>query len=293
MNRRYTVLFAVVAALMLTGSSVASTEIYGVDADHDLADDDRISEFESEGVVTGEADNLNLTLTASKTSEHVATDQLTDAGKLYLEVDYDEDIARTLRIYVPDDYFEPHTDKGMTVHNADVTATMEPVEDGNYTAVTIHTDGPTEAVLEISTVESRIWKARHDTQDWVSKATGFELPTIGGTSNPWTYVDSSEFSGDGSASAPSGATVQYNAAEDATEATWLEAPECSAETPVCTVEQGNETSVLAANESDVPQVRYKTDASIGDRIGAGVREVTVVAERQLETIRERISEVMA
>lgn len=295
MNRTHIAIFAVLAALALVGASAASSEIYAVDAEHDLAADDQIDQFHSEGVVTGQADNIDLTLTASESSDDVAADQLTDAGRLYIEVDYQEDIDRTLRFYIPDDYFEPYEDQSMTVHNADVQAEMEPVQGGNFTAVTVHTDGPTTATLEISTVESRLWKIRHDARDWVGDATGVSLPSLaGGEENPWEYIDSRSFAGNESVSVPADATVQYAAGETNSETTWLEVPACNrAETPVCTVSQSNETAVIAENAPDAPQVRYNTDTSFSDRVGAGFREVMTEASAQLERVRSTLSGVLS
>lgn len=293
MKRRYALLFVVAfAAVALAGFGAAGSEIYAVDNNHELADDDQIEQFESEGVATGEADDIDLELTIAEDSDDVQADRFTDAGRLYLEVDYQEDIDRTLRIYVPDEYFHPYEDQSMTTHTDDVTAEMEPIDAGNYTAVTVHMDGATKTTLEVSTVESTIWQYRDGTFDWLDGSLGVDVPRLGGSGDePWEYVDSRQFAGDERVSISADATVQYDAADNNSETVWLEVPSCSADAPVCTVSQGNETAVLADNASDVPQIRYSEETSLGDRFSAGFREVMEEVRTTVDNVRSGISEV--
>ncbi|APX98695.1 hypothetical protein [Natronorubrum daqingense] len=285
----------VFALVVVVGLSAADSEIYAVDDSHTLDDDRQIEEFETDGHTTGEADDLDLEMTISEDSEHVSTDPMTDIGTTYIELDYQEDIDRTIRFYVPQEYFHPYEDQSLSV-DGDATAEMEPVEGGEYTAVTVHTEGEGTYVLETSSVESSLWDHRNSAYDWMDDATGYEVPRFAGSGDgeEWEYVESREFAGDDTVSVDVNATVQHDAGESNNETSWVHTPECSGSgEAMCTLEQGDEQLIMTDNHTnETAQVRYKTDTSLTDNLRAGLNEVRSDIDAWISNVQNALSEVV-
>lgn len=292
MKRTLTLVLVLVAAAGVLGLASGS-EIYAVDGDHDLDDQSAIDEYESEGVVTGEADDIDLEFTVSDSSEHVDADPFIDSGTMYVQLDYQEDIDRSIRFHVPSEYFHPYEDQSLSTHGG-ADAEMEPIDGGNYTAVTAHMDGNGTVVLEVSTVESTLWEYRSGAYDWLDDATGYEVPRIAGSGegSEWQYVDQREFAGNETVSVDQGATVQYDRSNSSNESTWTNAPKCGTDAQICTVEQGGEQIIMTDNANETAPVRYKADTSLMDNISAGLNEVVDEVNSQIESFQNAFSEVV-
>lgn len=283
MNKTLIASFAL-AILLIAGVSVgAAGDIYGVDGNHDLDSEQAVDQYQEDGIATGDADDLNLKMTITEDCSEVGHDPLVSPPQTCLKVDYDEEVARTIRVYIPRDYWIPHDQQNMRSVDGDVTAEMEPIQDRQYTAITIHLSGESESVFTISEVQSGLWGARERMYRTVNGSVGINTPRIAGSDNtPWKYVSSSEFTANESYSVQSEATVQYDARPGYNETSWQPVPDCGsrAEAPVCTLERNDGKIIIPEDNDNVPTVRYNTQASISEKVSSGIREVrSTITER--------------
>ena len=295
MHKRGLTAVLVVTAL-LTGmvGAAGASEVHGVDDQHDLADDAAIDTYEERGVVTGDADELNMTLTIADDCGDAGHETIVDLTKQCLRVQYNEDVPRTVRIWIPRDYWTPYENQNLRSADGSVTAEMEPINDRQYAAVTVHLAGKTDAVFEINTVQSKLWGARERSYRMVNGSVDIEVPRIAGSNNnPWTHLDSSQFAGNESYSinTPS-ATVQYDASAEHNDTTWVTVPKCSGDdAPVCRLDRGDKQILVPDTDEEIPAVRYKDDASRVEKLRAGFREVGVIVDEYVNGAQELIGGV--
>jgi len=189
----YALAALLVASLLITPA--AGSDIYGVDRNHDLAGDSAIEQFETEGVASGTADDLDMQLSIAKDCADVGHDPMVAPPQRCLQVQYNEEVARTVRVYVPSEYWTPFEDQSMESTNGEVAAEMEPISGRDYTAITLHFDGKTDAVFSVNMVESKLWSARQKATSWstaaltsTSRRSRAAKKTRGSTSRPTSLL---------------------------------------------------------------------------------------------------------
>jgi len=111
------ILFAivlVVAAVAPASVAVAQESIYEADTGHELATNESIAEFENESVVSGDIHGLNMSLTVADDADDAGlNDWITrSTGRVFLRVDYNEELDRTVRFYLPQEYASPQLKQG-------------------------------------------------------------------------------------------------------------------------------------------------------------------------------------
>lgn len=299
MNRHRTL--ALVLAALLAVSLVAlaapatasSGETVAIDDGHGLTSDTERETFAEDGVASTTETYPDVTLTVAESSEDVGLDGLryTDFDTTYLRVEYDESIDRTLRFYVPDDYWHPHPDTLGSVTD-DTTATLEPTSEGNYTAVEMHVDGETDAVFEVRKQASVVFNARDHGTDWLANETGVDIPRLDGSSDHWEYVPTEELTTDsptvGIESPDGDVTLQYDAAgtADPADQAWRTLPECSSsaggDAPVCWYDDSDpdRVNVLAQTDSP-PDIRYHHDAGFMADVRASTGELVSIVTQEI------------
>jgi hypothetical protein len=259
--------------------ATAQSSVYEADTDHELAADEAIAEYRNESHVTGGVYGLNMTLTvADDAADAGLNDWLTrSSGRVFLRIDYNEDLVRTVRFYVPKAYVAPQLKQGLEARDGDLTADLEPTQDRNYTAVTVTLDGPTEAVFPISSARGSIATGRSTIGDMVANVTGFSLPSLTDDGAEWHYIGASELADNQTDSIPSNATtIQYDTnTGTGEEANWVPVPDCDGGTDgVCTytkADQPNRTYLLSTS-GDPPRVRYRQGSSITGQLDTAVND---------------------
>lgn len=285
------VVLATVSVPVSTTPATAS-DVETIDDSHPLTADSHIDEFESAGITNGTlvAPDMRLTIAEAYDDEgglYGSPDY--DPAFVYLGVQYNETIRRTLRFHIPADYWYPSPQNIESVDGS-TTAELRPTANGTKTVVTMRVDGQTDAVFPIPLAASAIYVTRDMGRSVTENLTGVQLPRTG-SAEPWRYLDSNALAGSNSTVGivveDREYTLQY--APEGQSDRWLTIPSCDAtidgNAPVCTFTRtGDDETVyiLARNSYDAdtnppPDIRYKFGSDVGvslDSLLSGV-ETTV------------------
>lgn len=281
-----------VVATVSLGVAPATTaaDAYTIDADHGLTEQAAIDQYRSDGYAATNLTALDLRLEIASTDERLGVDEVAaDANYHFLRIDYDEEITRELRIYIPADYWEPFPRNDLeALGDSTLTADMKPVENGSYTAITVTVDGPTEAVFAINRAQGTTLTTWQKTKKWAGNLTGFEVPSLLGNSEPaWQYIQASDLNSSDQAIRynDSKPTLQYDALDDPAKESWLTVPKCDGEAEeVCYYRKDgvNNTVFVSSRDATPPQVRYREGG--GGGAGAIVNGIGATVDRILEDV---------
>lgn len=287
-----------VALLMLlaglpAGATAAPTaDTWTIDADHDLASDAAKETFESEGVAHADLEQFDARLSVADDHDDLNVSGIrTDSTHTYVQLDYDESISRTLRIYVPSEYVSPYRETELAALESDVTAELTPVDGRNHTAIEFTVDEPGQYTFALNDVRGSISEGRQASRDLVSNSTGWTLPSLGG-SGQWEYIKSTELSGSSAAeinlSDDERAVIQYQAGANESEE-WLTVPKCDGnDHAVCYYQKTgvNDTVYVRSGVEDPPQVRYKTNGGgMVEKASAYLNEATRAASQAVADVK--------
>lgn len=289
-SRTHAVTVAVLLVLsVLAGVLPAAAERATLDAQTALTNSESIEQFQTEEKVSIETATPAMRITIAEDHDDVDLDGVRmDIDKVYLRVQYNESIPRTVRFFVPSEYWYPIVQETTATNtDSDVTAEMAPTEDGRYTAVTIQFSGETNAVFAVPKEASWVFWGRDKSRDVVENSTGYEPPTLG-SSGTWQYVPDEQL--DGASSYPindsEGLTIQYNAGGSGSDE-WLSVPTCGDDSaPVCTYrKQGVEDRVFVLSKTDdAPEVRFKRSDDVRAQGRSILRELRRVPGEFLDDL---------
>lgn len=282
----YTPAFALATLLVLatvsvpiSSTSATASDVKTIDDNHPLTSESNIDEFESTGITNGSlvAPDMRLTVAEAYDDEdglYGSPDY--DPAFVYLGVQYNETIRRTLRFTIPSDYWYPSPQNIESVDGS-TTAELRPTANGTKTVVTMRVDGPTDAVFPIPLAASAIYVTRDMGRSVTENLTGVQLPRTG-SAEPWRYLEPNALAGSNSTVGivveDREYTMQY--APEGQEDRWLSIPSCDAtidgDAPVCTFQRTGDDStvyILARESYDAetnppPDIRYKfgSDTSV-------------------------------
>ena len=268
------VLVAALAVLWLAigaAPAAAADAPYTIDDNHDLADESAIGQYERTGEASGDADTLDVRLTVSEHRHHVGmqpsgvADLYNDA---YLRIKYEESAARTLRIYIPREYWVPYQREQVESLTSDHVASYEPIEGGDYTEVVIEFDGEGDIVLparRYATIGTGWSIDRAD--EYLNQTTGHSLRSEPGE---WQYIRSDQLAEGPGIKLPTETNdvlVQYDATPDEERETWVNAPKGSANEDgvyYYVKHSENGTMYVISENHDPPAVRYKERPRLRD-----------------------------
>lgn len=258
------VLLAVAGIATGAAPAAASSTPYTIDDGHDLDDEAALDEYDRTGQVTGQTDTLDVSLTVAESRHDIGMrpSGLSDAyNDAYLRIEYDETADRTLRIYIPREYWVPYTREQVDSMTGDHHASFEPIRGGDYTEVTIHFDGQGDAVLPVrkyATVGTGWSVDRVD--EYLNETTGHKVRSDPGE---WQYIRDEQLAEGPGVEITNGSAdvlVQYDATPDQERETWVNAPKGSPSTHgiYWYVKQSeNSTAYVISDHNDPPAVRYK------------------------------------
>ena len=259
-------------------------------ADHDLDTVDAISTFNSEGQVETDLTRIDMTVTiADEKSDVGASGRMlpTDTANDFLRLQYNEDAERTVRILIPEEYWEPYLQEDVESITSPHTADYKTSRGGEYTAVIITFDGPADVVLPAKWVDSTSYKALERVDQRLEKSVGI---TVRDDGSEWTYVESEDLvSGPGyEIGEKSGdVTVQLDATPDSPEETWINAAEgetMGEDIYYYQRDSENGSTYIVSKTDNPPAVRYKVDSTFMDRIRGDIRDITLIPSRLKDTI---------
>lgn len=285
---RRLVLACILVGLVLPGPVLAADR-YEADTNHELATTAAINKYQETGSVSGDVVGLNTTLTVGDDAADVGLEgwKYLSSGREFLRIDYNEEIPRTVRFYLPAEYVEPQLKTDLEALNGDLTASLEPTHNRTYTAVTVTLDGPTDVVFPISEVRGDIASGRSWASDLVSNATGVDLPSITSGGAEWTVIDSESLAQNETTPIPANEpTIQYDA-DPSTAEQWVPVQECDgSDRAVCSFTKTgeNNTTYLLSTTSDPPQVRWRSGSSVTGTIGESINDAQHAVDELLADI---------
>lgn len=298
-GRRF-VLFGAVALLLVScasvaGVAVATEPITDLDENTALTDRSTWETYQSDGVtsVSVGAPDLDITI-ADEHDDAGVKGWRVDTSRSWLRVEYNEEIERTIRFYVPSNYWGPYYDEAVESEQGDdATAKLVPVDGGRYQAVTITFTGPTTAVYPVSNAKGKTWAFWSKQDGRLSNKTGVSTGIAG--TDQWNYAGSSDWSNGtivvGDVAEPDRFVVEYNAdVSDQGDPVWLRTPEGETRgDPVYHFvrepanESENATVVVVSKADDPPSVRIKRQTTARDGVGAVWRDWGNMMDRARET----------
>ena len=292
---------ACVALLVLSlpagvGLGVAQDSLTTIDESNPLADADAGSTYEDSGVVGGTVSGYDMRVTVADDHETVGLSGIeytatADSTHHNLRIQYNESIERTIRLYVDKSVWYPHYGE-IDAENADVTASLSPVEDSEYTAVELTLSGPTDAVFQVPKAVSGYYYARDTGKSWLENRTGYEIPSLLGSSTAWDRVDDTDLTNNSSVAIGANESepmIQYDAADSGQR--WVPTPNCDDsrgdDAPVCIYDRPDDPEhvYVTSNVADPPPVRYKHGTDVIAQAQASVNELLEVPNRIMEQVR--------
>lgn len=278
--------FTAVVAAGLFGAGVAHVSgqesVYPVD-DNPLADESAIEEFRKNGSTDGNLSAIDVGFAVAEQHDDVELEgYYTDVNKVFLCVEYREDIERTLQFSLPGEYVRPRPGNLESL-TSDHLAHFSPTENGS-TSITVHFTGSDRACFAFTKAAGYYFGVREDFDSWINNTTGIDLPSFSSEAD-WRHVPSDAFVNDSSHELDTRGqemTIQFDA--DRSRSTrWLLVPDCSdpAEQDICkyrnpaanATNSSNATITLMSVEDTPPPVRYRYGASAQTGIMAGLRDV--------------------
>lgn len=263
---------ALLIALVLVVSAVASASIVvagqdtrvDIDADHDLATQQAVDEYQRDGVVSANLTRIDATLTISDTRDAADIDTFEwDFNNQFVCLDY-RDLPQTVRIYIPAEMVAPRPHADLESITDDSTADLEPTANREYTAMTITFDRKTRACFALSKEAGIYFSAKGEGFDIANNSTDWQLPRLGGGESQWQHVETAAFVNNSTVPVKveqQSVSMQYDATPGENESTWLEVQDCRdiEEQPVCRFTKSNETDTiyLMSTQANPPPVRYK------------------------------------
>jgi len=270
----------VTLAVVLVTAPAAAMTTTTLDGNTPLTDQSHIDTFEGDGVTSAQVVQIDLKVTVAEDHEDAGLDGFyIDSGTTYLRLDYDEGVERTVRFYVPSEYFAPRVKRSLEATNGGPDISLSPVRDGNMTAVSVDLSGQTDATYRISSVSGGIWAGRSWAQDRVENRTGWEMPSLAGDSQ-WQYIDAQTYSTASPARInDTDLTLQYQADAPDGSMQWLPVPTCSdpADQRVCSLEDQETTVIMSSHDS--PRLRYKHGTDLLSTLGSDINDLLQTDDR--------------
>lgn len=301
-TRWLAVIVLVVAMLLLLSVSIAvvladeggEDTVTEIEGNHALVEAEQIQGFETEGAASADLEQLDATVTVAKSKRDVDVDHwdaptTTDVGNHYLRIQYEEDISRTIRIWIPAEYIAPYERAGVESITSEHTADYSPVRDRAFLEVVVHLDGEADVVLPMGKLGAGVEGTIADRVRNLDEATGGFLAT----DREWTYLEGSddrdrvvELDVD-----PGNALIQFDAADDH-ETRWINAPEGDTRgAPVYYHVDGNNESVfLVITTDEQVDIRYTEESTFVDEVRGAINDARHAAETLPDRVRKWLPE---
>lgn len=284
---------AITAPLVAGPAFAADTGEDSVTLPKDIAinSDASVQEYEQNGSVTGDVTAPQMSVTIGDEREDVGLgftlDPLDGSTRNdFVRVEHKEEMTRTVRIPIHGDYWKPFPRESLSSMDENHTARMEKVQyDGEtHTLLTVTFEGKDSAVFPIPEDAIAVYSASERTEKNVNSTFGIDL---GVTPSPWSEIEPSVFENETAVrieGEPEKMMIQYNDGT-AQNPEWLHVPEGQKSgVPVYQMQKdGVDGAVyVVSTSSDAPTIRYKTQATWGDKISVWTREAESLPERVSE-----------
>lgn len=294
-RRRRVVAVAVVALLIgscVTTVATAGDTLTDIDADTALTERETWEQYEEQGNVSVDVAAPDMTISVAKEHDALDVDGFhNDWSNEYLRVRYGEDIERTIRFYVPSNYFGPYYDSSVeSIAGDDVSAKLVPVDDGRYTAVTITFTGKTDATFAISQVDGKTWDFWSKQDQRLENVSGVSTGIAG--TDQWNYASDAEWSNGTltieNVSNPDRVLIQYDGDVSESGEVWLKVPDDQGEQAPAYYfvrenqsagENATATVVVVSEQESPPAIRVKKRSTARDGIGSVINDWKEIPDR--------------
>jgi hypothetical protein len=290
------VVLSVLSAGIALGQDSDRVERLELDRTTPLFSDSAVSEYQSSGSVLRNSTRLNARFGYLNSLDGYSpacgttpdTNFAREGASEWLIIEYCEDLPRTLRLTVPREYFTPVTAQSDALGGGP-TATFQPVDGRNGTAVEVTIQEPGVVAIPVSVTDTAVFGTLTDWRDRVEDGVGVDVPVpfLDGGSQ-WSHVTGTTVEARGSVAidgTPDDVVVQYRYTESDGEVTWINAPSMersSAPVYLQTRDGVNDTVWVVASDADPPDIRYKQDASSRDVVGGVIDDIRSFDEKARE-----------
>ena len=271
-------------------SPAGESEVTKIDADHGLLDDDAISTFESEGSVSVDLEQVDAKVTVATSKSEVGIDRsdaiaTTDAGNYFIRIEYNEDIDRTIRLWIPAEYVGPYDRADVSSLSSDHEVDYNQVRDRQYLEILVGVEDQSDIVLPVGRLGGGVEALVSERVDAVESAVGGHF----GTGDDWKYLDNE--SGEERVIDldidPDNAILQFDVAGDPADPRWINIPEGETRgIPVYYHVDSNGSMYLVVTADEDLDIRYKEESSITDHARGAIND----AIHAIEDLPDRITE---
>lgn len=242
--------------------------------------DAKLETFEETGVASAPVNAPQMRITISDSREGVGEKFSLNPLKSstrndFIRIEHQEDIKRTVQIPIREGYWKPFPRDGLKSLDESHTATLDSVQmDGErFTILTVTFTGAEQAVFPVPADAVAVYSAAENTENRTNSTFGIG---IGLTPSPWESVQSEVFTANDTAvrieGNPEKMLIQYNTGTPQ-DPEWVPVPKSERRAvPVYRMKkQGVSDAVYVVSTStNAPELRYKTEATFGDKLGGWV-----------------------
>lgn len=289
---RELVVLVLFIGLATIGVGLVTAETTTIDADHGLDSNESVHEWETEGYASGSADRYDLELTVAEDRQDVGLQpsMVGSATNDYLRIQYNEDIERTLRIWIPREYVTPYTrDSVRAVDHTDVSATYRPIEGAEYLQITIKADEEMDVVLPLDKSAQISYGVLERVDKRTEQITG---ESFRGDAEDWQRIDEDDLADEASIKVsehPDDTLVQVDARPQSSDPLWTNAPSGNDEihgisTTVKEDSEGEKHLHVVSTTGSPPDVRVKHNYSRTDYWAGEARSARLIPDRIGDTV---------
>lgn len=280
-------MFILCALAAASTGAVHGAILHTVDADHALADQSAVTEYEQSGLVATNLSTPQMSVTiAEKRAACDRDDSLTDSVRdkryHYLCFDYYGEVKQTTRIHIPEGYWHPYIRDGKEPLGDGPTASFRSVGNASYTSVEMTFEGRGTAVYAIPKDATASYWAIERINDRTERVGGITLWSSG---TSWQTINQSAFAENPAVelkTVPDRTVVQYDTTPEQETAAWAPVPEDKdATAPVYVMQpaDANKTLYVVSKRDNPPQVRYRVRGTGLGRVDAAIDQLRTIDEQ--------------
>jgi hypothetical protein len=292
MSRALAVALVLVAMLVAT-PPVAAQTTHTLGPDSHLGTEAAAIEFAQTGTTSTSQQAPDVTVTAARTDAECAVKRTEVAGfefggpsdfrNDYVCFEYDETIERTFEVYLTNGIWPPYEDPNVeSVSNSSAQAAFDAVSRNGqrYLRVQVTLSEPGTYTFPVNQERSFVMGRLGRTQERIENVSGVSVAGDG----DWQRVNASAFENGSThiVKAPNGTDeLLFEYREPGTAAEWQQMPSRDRDAHPVYYNLGSETEaqVIVTDPQNPPDVRYKTNAETGDRLGTAIREILSIGDR--------------
>lgn len=293
MHRHLFACLLLVTAFTVAPMAVAGQTTHTFGPDGHLGSENAAIEFAQSDTTSASMQAPDVTVTAARSDANCAVERTEIAGfefggpsdtrNDYVCLEYDETIERTFEVYITNGVWSPYDDPNVeSVSNASGQAAFSAVSQNGqrYLRVQVTLSEPGTYTFPVNQERSFVMGRLGRTQERIENVSGVSVAGDG----DWQRVNASAFENGSThiVKAPNGTDeLLFEYREPGSAAEWQQMPSRDRDAHPVYYNLGSETEaqVIVTDPQNPPDVRYKTNAETGDRLGTAIREILSIGDR--------------